>query len=288
MSQYDRYKNRTVDIDFFAKEDFSKLPYEERLTLVFLTNGSITGLMNGHPAKITAPSILCISREDTITITRKNNIAAQSFCFHMNFLNSTRISEKPDNLSTKLRIQTGLSLFNRDYLPTGVITVPHKIYLQLFEWFFVLGTEVAAQSDALWICRIKKYLIQILGMLENLNHQSEQSAVDLAIEYIVTNYFNKISVNDLTHCACLNRVSLNNMFKDKYGYTAMGYLMRYRLQVAGDLLIHTDMSLNEIAHATGFEYDTYFIKQFTAKRGISPTSYRNISREHAMSLSNEG
>lgn len=42
-----------------------------------------------------------------------------------------------------------------------------------------------------------------------------------------------------------------------------------RLQVVGDLLIHTDMSLNEIAHATEFEYDTYFIKQFTAKRDVT-------------------
>jgi transcriptional regulator GlxA family with amidase domain len=41
------------------------------------------------------------------------------------------------------------------------------------------------------------------------------------------------------------------------------------------------MSLNEIARATGFEYDTYFIKQFTAKRGMSPGNYRNTTREHA-------
>ena len=58
-----------------------------------------------------------------------------------------------------------------------------------------------------------------------------------------------------------------------------GILMSYRLKVAENLLTHTDMSLNEIAHATGFEYDTYFIKQFTAKRGMTPTEFRNTSRE---------
>lgn len=31
-----------------------------------------------------------------------------------------------------------------------------KVYPQLFEWFFVLGTEVYAQSNARWACRIKK------------------------------------------------------------------------------------------------------------------------------------
>jgi transcriptional regulator GlxA family with amidase domain len=74
------------------------------------------------------------------------------------------------------------------------------------------------------------------------------------------------------------------MFQDLCGQTAMGYLLSYRLKVAEDFLTHTGMSLNEIARATGFEYDTYFIKQFTAKRGMSPTTFRNTSRQFAASL----
>ncbi|WP_339265059.1 helix-turn-helix domain-containing protein [Paenibacillus sp. FSL K6-1330] len=53
------------------------------------------------------------------------------------------------------------------------------------------------------------------------------------------------------------------------------------LKVACDLLTHTGMKLDEIARATGFEYDTYFINQFTVKKGISPTKYRNITRKFA-------
>lgn len=284
MPQIDRHKNRIVNIEFVTAEDFETLPYKERFTIVFITNGSITGLLNDRPMKVSAPGVLCLSNKDTIRISDKNSVSAQSFSFHKDFLNSTRLSEKLDNTSTNLRIQTGLSLFRRDHSQTGVPLVTANAYPKLFEWFFVLGTEVFAQSDALWVCRIKKYLIQILGLLENLNRQAEQSPVDLVLEYIYTNYSNKIILEDLTSCAHLNRVSLNEMFKERCGCTAMGYLQLYRMQVAGDLLVHTDMSLNEIARSTGFEYDTYFIKQFTAKRGVSPTSYRNICREHAASI----
>jgi AraC-like DNA-binding protein len=59
----------------------------------------------------------------------------------------------------------------------------------------------------------------------------------------------------------------------------MAYLLAYRLKVSESLLTHTDMSLNEIARATGFEYDTYFIKQFLAKKGMTPTAFRKNSRE---------
>ncbi len=114
-----------------------------------------------------------------------------------------------------------------------------------------------------------------------MNHSSEKSPVNLALEYIHINYSDKIRLEDLTRCAHFNRVSLNKSFQDLCGCTAMAYLLAYRLKVAESLLTHTDMSLSEVARATGFEYDTYFIKQFTAKRGMTPTEFRNTSREFA-------
>ncbi|MBK1812169.1 helix-turn-helix transcriptional regulator [Clostridium sp. YIM B02505] len=281
MPQMDRYKNRAVYIEFVAKEDFYKLPYEERFTIVFITSGSIKLKLNDYPIKLVAPSILCLEKDDKIEVMENQNIAAQSFCFHPDFFNTAYFSEDKGYMSNSLKIETGLSLFKKNDINSGVYTVTEKAYPKLYEWFFIMGTEVYAQSDPLWVCRIKKYLIQILGLLEQLSSQNEQSPVDLALEYIHTNYSDKISLEDLISCAHLNRVSLNKMFKELCGFTAMGYLLTYRLKVAESLLTHTDMSLNEIARATGFEYDTYFIKQFTSKRGRTPTEFRKESREFA-------
>ncbi|GMK44720.1 hypothetical protein PghCCS26_18480 [Paenibacillus glycanilyticus] len=281
MPQIDRHKDRTVNIEFVATEDLIGLPYSERLTIIFITSGSIKAELNDRPIAITAPGVLCLSEQDTLQLVEKHNASAQSFSYHPDFLNTVQISETEDYFPTHLKIQTGLSLFLDNPTRTGVPFITQKAYPQLFEWFFVLGTEVYAQSDANWVCRIKKYLIQILGLLEVLNRHSEQSPVDSVLEYIHTNYANKVTLEDITKCAHLNRVSLNKMFQERCGCTAMEYLLSHRLKVAGDLLTHTGMSLNEIAHATGFEYDTYFIKQFSAKRGLSPTVYRNISRQFA-------
>ena len=281
MPQWDRYKKRTVHIEFVAAEDFKSLPYPERFTLVFITDGSISGRLNERPLTVAVPGILCLSETDTLQVFDNHNAAAQSFSFRPDFFDTVRVSGTQDYFPANPRIQTGLALFSKRDTHTGVPRVTEKAYPQLFEWFFVLGTEVYAQSDSLWACRIKKYLIQILGLLEDLSRQSEQSPVDLVLEYIHTNYSAKISLGDLTNCAHLNRVSLNKLFQERCGCTAMAYLLSHRLKVAGDLLTHTDMRLNEIARATGFEYDTYFIKQFTAKRGLSPTAYRNASRQFA-------
>lgn len=283
MPQNDRHKKRTVNIEFIAVEEFNNLPYAERFTLIFLTNGSINGILNELPITVSAPCVFCLSDNDKIQVFEKQNVSAQSFCFDTDFLSSIPISKTHDYITTNLRIQTGLSLFSRDNTQTGIPPVSEKAYPQLFEWFFVLGTEVYAQSDGLWACRIKKYLIQILELLEDLSHRIEPSPIDSVLDYIHTNYSNKIVLEDLTNCAHLNRVSLNEMFHKRCGCTAMSYLLSHRLKVAGNLLTHTDMSLNEIARSTGFEYDTYFIKQFKGKRGISPTAFRKASREFAIS-----
>lgn len=108
-----------------------------------------------------------------------------------------------------------------------------------------------------------------MGLLEDLNRNGEQSPVDSVLAYIEMNYSRKISLQDLTNCAHLNRVTLNKMFQERCGNTAMGYLLSHRLKVACELLTHTGMKLDEIARATGFEYDTYLIKQFSAKRHLT-------------------
>ncbi|RJE84743.1 AraC family transcriptional regulator [Paenibacillus sp. 1011MAR3C5] len=284
MPQVDRYKQRAVNIEFFAVEDCSLLPYTDRYSLIFITSGSIKGILNDRPICINAPGILCLAGDDEWQVTEKHGLAAQSFNFHPEFLISAVHVETQDYSRAAPRIQTGRSFFQREHLYMAVPRITEKAYPFLFQWFFVLGTEVQAQSDERWACRIKKYLIQILGLLEDLNRVSQHSPVDAVLEYIHTHYSKKISLVDLTKCAHMNRVTLNQLFQERCGYTAIGYLLSHRLKMACDLLTHTDMSLNDIAEAIGFQYDTYFIKQFTAKKGMSPTTYRTISRTLATNV----
>ncbi|AKG36460.1 AraC family transcriptional regulator [Paenibacillus durus] len=282
MPQWDRHKKRIVNIEFVAVEELKLLPYPERSTLVFITSGSLKGMLNQRPITISAPGILCLTEDDQMQVMEKNDVSAQSFSFHAEFLNTIRLTETEAHFPAAPRIQTGLSLFERGYTHHGVPRISEKAYPLLFEWFFIMGTEVQAQSDDLWVCRIKKYLIQIMGLLEELNQSREHSPVEAVLDYIHTNYARKISLEDLTVCAHLNRMTLNKLFQDRCGKTAISYLQSHRLKVASELLTHTDMSLSDIAQATGFEYDTYLIKQFNAKKGMSPTMYRRLSRQFAV------
>ena len=71
------------------------------------------------------------------------------------------------------------------------------VYGKLWEWLFILGTEMFAQSDALWVCRIKKYLLQIMGMLVDVYREQEHAPINLVLRHIYANYFRKITQDEL-------------------------------------------------------------------------------------------
>jgi len=272
MPQRDRYRDRTLELDFEANETFQQLPHSDRFSLVLVTDGSTTGVLNNTPVMIAAPCVFCLSDKDSITIGNSQNIAAQTFSFSTDFFGVSNGKEVEN-------IPTGLSIFQRNDINTGLFLLDKAVYGKLWEWLFILGTEVFAQSDSLWVCRIKKYLLQILGMLTDLYREQEHSPINIVLNYIYANYFKKIALDELCRQAHINRVSLNKMFRERYNCTAMEYLNDYRLKMAEKILTYTRMNLNDVAHATGFEYDTYFIRQFTRWKGMSPTKFRKISQQ---------
>lgn len=279
MAQIDRYKTRNVEIDFEAHEKFIDFPYPENDSMTCVTSGSIKGLLNDRLVMLKAPCFLCLTDQDTFVINESRNVSAQTLHFHPDFLRTAPYVKSQEYRKLELKLQIGGSVFRRSPINNGVFILEKSIFPQMREWFFFIGTEVYAQSDSLWVCRIKSYLIRIMRMLEDLNRDKEREPVDLALDYIYKNYFHKVTLENVTHQAHMNRVTLNKQFHERYGCTAMEYLNRYRIRMAEELLIHTGMNLSDIARSVGFEYDTYFIKLFTRQKGMSPTQFRNSARK---------
>jgi AraC-like DNA-binding protein len=63
-------------------------------------------------------------------------------------------------------------------------------------------------------------------------------------------------------------------FKELTGQSPNQYHLNLRLSKAKDLLINTNLSINEISFKTGFESVFYFSKLFKKKNQVSPKFYR--------------
>ena len=106
----------------------------------------------------------------------------------------------------------------------------------------------------------------------------KKSYVVLASEYIVKNYSRPISIEDLASHLVINKNYLIKLFKKNFSTTPTQYILKVRLYNAELMLANTDLSIESIAEACGFNTTSYFIKRFKERYGETPYVYRTRTR----------
>jgi AraC-like DNA-binding protein len=102
------------------------------------------------------------------------------------------------------------------------------------------------------------------------------SALRKAERYIFENYNRKISLKEIADTSGLSAPYFSSIFKEEMGENLSNYLNRLRAERAAALLRESDLSLNEIAAACGFDDQSWFSKIFKCYTGFSPGKYRNL------------
>ncbi len=78
----------------------------------------------------------------------------------------------------------------------------------------------------------------------------------------------------------ISRTYFHRIYSEAFGVSFRHDVIRSRIMYASDMLVNTDYSVSEIAEKSGYESESYFMKQFRQYRGCTPTEYRrNSDRE---------
>ena len=72
--------------------------------------------------------------------------------------------------------------------------------------------------------------------------------------------------------------ALSKMIKEGTGHTFQDLLMKRRFERAAELLIETNLPVEEIALNVGYENQSYFHRQFKTRYNVTPRRYRLIHR----------
>ena len=94
-----------------------------------------------------------------------------------------------------------------------------------------------------------------------------------SLEYIDRHYA------DINEAGAAEQVNLSYSYYSKLFHKVMGkkfseYLTMVRIHAAERLLLSGEMSITEIALATGFSSSSHFIEKFRRQKGITPKQYR--------------
>jgi AraC-like DNA-binding protein len=90
-------------------------------------------------------------------------------------------------------------------------------------------------------------------------------------------------IHDLALECRLSQSHLQHLFKERTGLGLGRLLTEQRMQRAIDFLVHTNMSIKEIAYIVGYEHTSSFTRAFERQFHLAPSSYRQIQISYKQS-----
>lgn len=121
------------------------------------------------------------------------------------------------------------------------------------------------------------FIQSICSEIARKNPNKESIINEAIIEYINANITeNDFNLNSISYQFNLNRNYLAKLIKEETSYSFNDYVNMKKIAMAKDLLTTTMLTVEEIAHRTGFTYAHYFIKVFKNLEGITPGQYREM------------
>ncbi len=118
-------------------------------------------------------------------------------------------------------------------------------------------------------------LLKARGLLKKRSDTMKQNTFCYkALRYIDENHTRQVTSSDAADSLFMNNSYFCRKFKESFGFCFQKYLEMYRIERAKLLLKTTDMSISNIAAATGFGGFSYFSKIFKKYMCMTPSGYR--------------
>ncbi|MDQ0061829.1 helix-turn-helix transcriptional regulator [Paenibacillus harenae] len=95
-----------------------------------------------------------------------------------------------------------------------------------------------------------------------------------AASYLRERYRSRVTAEELGAALSFHPVYIARCMQKQFGCSPMEYLLLYRLEQAKQLLLETDLSINQIAEEVGFQQPAYFAACFRKREGRTPREHR--------------
>lgn len=147
-----------------------------------------------------------------------------------------------------------------------------KMHAALFKdiiSYYEAGNNLRALSS------LYAMLADIFENTSEQNPDKSKQSIKPAIDCITSDYSNEITLNLLAQKCMMSNTNFRRVFKAVYGVSPIEYLIKFRLDRAKQLLLHTTLTISEISQLCGFNEVSYFSRIFKNRYSKTPIEYRN-------------
>lgn len=163
----------------------------------------------------------------------------------------------------KLIIQTTMKVYEK--------SLKNKEYeiMELLDIFSYQNIDEYMDVIRQWINRFDELIS------DNIDEHKTSIKIQKAIDFIKENYATNLNMAVVSNYISMNYSLFSFTFKQYTGTNFVNYLKDVRVGEAKKLLTETDMKVNEISKAVGYEHEKHFMKTFKSLTGLTPSQYRN-------------
>lgn len=105
---------------------------------------------------------------------------------------------------------------------------------------------------------------------------SNRSPFHAVLDFIGKQLSSDIKIAELCRVAGMSKSSFYRAFSEEYGITPVQLILEERLKYAKQLICdNSDLSIKEVAYASGFNDPNYFARAFRKQEGITPSFYKH-------------
>ncbi len=149
---------------------------------------------------------------------------------------------------------------------------------------FRVGYEAARKLDALMRGESARdtTLVEPTGVVVRRSSDLraiQDPVVARGVRYLFDHIGEKVTIADAASFAGVSRTLFQRMFKEETGETFHAFLMRHRINRARRLLESTDLSIAQVAGATGFKHQEYLNNVFRDKLDTTPAEVRRAAQQ---------
>ncbi|MCG7337194.1 helix-turn-helix domain-containing protein [Sporosarcina sp. ACRSM] len=249
-------------LDIKVLTNLSKRTYQKRhdsYCLIFAAKGTGNLTIIDHTYKLQKEQIYICPPQESITVKldRENTTTVYLILFdsiykHQVHLeqNHSILAKRVEEIQVKLteeiaNLTSSIYALSKSPIPENKLIIQAQFYMLIHA---LITTQVPATRDQ-------------QKMLEKTKH------------YMQVHFREQIQIKDLAKMMHISPKYYMELFRKRYGISAIQYLSEIRIEASKNLLLSGGKTLKEIAKKTGYKDEFYFSRRFKEVIGIPPSLF---------------
>lgn len=119
-------------------------------------------------------------------------------------------------------------------------------------------------------------VVEFYQLATTIPSQYDSIIVNRTISFINQNLYANFTNNDIAEYLSISISYLSSHFKAVTGESLKSYILKKKIEEAKQLLIHSNLQINDISYRLNFSSQSHFTKIFKDETGHTPHIYRNL------------